>query len=153
MPGPHRRKDNRLKRLVFGYPHKQPYHRSLPDNFRHRCLTLEEDEITRCGEPLTRGQRCKVHQAQYRATYFDYKEASRRADDLRRTDSIPTKRVIEGYRDYDLILTKIEHVYEYRELVQTERIGRDIHGRRFFLKRVFVRHFFFSNFSDQALPY
>lgn len=113
------------------------------------CLTLEEDEVTRCGRPVGPFRtRCRFHQEQYRRTYLKYKEASWRAGYLRETTLtwIPTTREIADYDDIDTVRRKIELVYKYLELVETEKIGRDIHGRRFFLTRAFLFDTFFLNF-------
>jgi len=134
-PGPLRRRDHKS---VFYEPYKNPYNRPI-------CLTLEEDEITRCGQPADkRSNRCQVHQAQYRTTYLRYKEASKLAEELKRTRGIPSKNEIDAYNKFGPIVRNLDHVRRYCELVLIETIGRDTHGRRFFLKRVFIPFCFFS---------
>jgi len=144
MPsGPHCRRDHRL---VFGEPYENPYKRPI-------CPTLEEDEITRCRQPADNNEslRCRVHQLQYRTMYLRYKDASKRAKELKRTGGIPSKNEIDAFNKFGPIVRNLDHVRLYRELVQIEKIGRDIHGRRFFLKRVFIP--FSLSLNDWMKPF
>ncbi|OAX38293.1 hypothetical protein K503DRAFT_770624 [Rhizopogon vinicolor AM-OR11-026] len=103
-----------------------------------QCLTLEEDEMTRCNQPATEGyprpERCKVHQNQYRLMYKKYKDASKVVDDVKSGRELPTKQDIERYTNLDTTLEKIRWLRKYLESIRVERTGRDIHQRRFFLK-------------------
>ncbi|KAG0697488.1 hypothetical protein DFH29DRAFT_945996 [Suillus ampliporus] len=103
-----------------------------------QCLTLEEDEMTRCNQPATEGfprpERCKVHQAQYRTMYKKYKDASKEVDNVKSGREIPTKEQIQCYTDLHATLEKARWVRKYLESIRVERTGRNIHQRRFYLK-------------------
>jgi len=102
------------------------------------CQTLDEDEITRCGEPATEGyptpERCRVHHAQYRTMYKKYKDASKVVDEIKQGGEIPSKDAIGRYKSVSQLLEKSRLVRKYVEAIRIERTGRDIHSRRFFLK-------------------
>ncbi|KAF9473999.1 hypothetical protein BDN70DRAFT_866830 [Pholiota conissans] len=102
------------------------------------CMTLDEDEITRCGNPATNGhprpERCKLHHKQYKKMYGKYKDASKIVDEVEKEGKIPTKIQIEDYTDVAVILDQRRYLKRYIEAIRVERTGREIHGRRFFLK-------------------
>ncbi|KAG2143585.1 hypothetical protein DEU56DRAFT_242494 [Suillus clintonianus] len=99
------------------------------------CLTLEEDEMTRCNRPATEGfERCEVHQAQYCTMYKKYKDASKVVDDIKSGREIPTKEQIQRYTDSHATLEKARWLRKYLESIRVERTGRNIHQKRFFLK-------------------
>ncbi|KAG8216307.1 hypothetical protein J3R82DRAFT_6373 [Butyriboletus roseoflavus] len=108
------------------------------DTYSLPCLTLEEDEITRCGQVATQGypkpERCKVHHGQYRVMYKKYKEASKVVDDVKGSANLPTKEQIGRYTDWHAALEKSRWVRKYLEAIRVEKAGRHIHQRRFFLK-------------------
>ncbi|KAF8837063.1 hypothetical protein BDN67DRAFT_973484 [Paxillus ammoniavirescens] len=103
-----------------------------------QCLTLDEDEITRCGQPATAGyprpERCKVHHGQYRIMCKKYKDASHVVDEIKKGAELPTEGQIGCYTDYHAALEKARWVRKYLEAIRVERAGRDLHQRRFFLK-------------------
>ncbi|KAG2143575.1 hypothetical protein DEU56DRAFT_791361 [Suillus clintonianus] len=100
-----------------------------------QCSTLEEDEMTRCDQPATKGfERCEVHQAQYRTMCKKYKDASEVVDDIKSGRKLPTKEQIQRYTDSHATLDKARWVRKYLESIRVERTGRSIHQRRFFLK-------------------
>ena len=108
-----------------------------------QCLTLEEDEMTRCNQPVTDDfSRCNVHQAQYRLLYKKYKDASKVVDEIKSGREIPTKGQIDRYMDLETTLAKARWVRKYLESIRVERTGRDIHQRRFFLKGEFSPHLY-----------
>lgn len=94
--------------------------------------------MTRCKKPATHGHppfiRCKEHQAQYVAMYKKYKEAAKLVDDIKHGQSIPTPAQIAGYSKVGMALEKARFMRQYVEAIRVERVGRDIHTRRFFLK-------------------
>lgn len=101
------------------------------------CLTLEVDEMTRCNLPASHGQhreRCRKHHAQYIDMYKKYKESAKVVDQIRLGASIPTKEEIDRYMEVKRALDKAREVRRYVEAIRVEKTGRDIHGRRFFLK-------------------
>jgi len=102
------------------------------------CQTLDEDEITRCGQPATEGyptpERCRVHYAQYRTMYKKYKDASKVVDQIKQGGEIPGKDAIDRYTNVSQLLEKSRLVKEYVEAIRIERTGRVIHSKRFFLK-------------------
>ncbi len=99
------------------------------------CLTLKEDEMTRCGQPLTEGYpRCKVHHDQYVTMYKKYKDASKVVDEIKQGQELPTTQQINRYSDWHTPLDKARWVRKYLEAIREERTGRDLHSRRFFLK-------------------
>lgn len=103
-----------------------------------QCLTLEEDGITRCGQPATEGHpkldRCKVHHQQYRTLHKKYKDASKVVDDVKDGTELPTKEQIGRYTDWHAALEKARWVRKYLEAIRVEKVGREIHQKRFFLK-------------------
>ncbi|KIJ12328.1 hypothetical protein PAXINDRAFT_14806 [Paxillus involutus ATCC 200175] len=110
-----------------------------------QCLTLDEDEIARCGQPATEGhprpERCKVHHGQYRIMYKKYKDASHVVDEIKKGAELPTDEQIGRYADYHAALDKARWVRKYLEAIRVERAGRNLHQRRFFLKgKCFVFH-------------
>ncbi|KAG1722902.1 hypothetical protein EDB19DRAFT_1954289 [Suillus lakei] len=137
MPGP--KKKNKNKAKANGKA-KSPNASSSQskDADPIPCLTLEEDEMTRCNQPATEGfprpERCKVHQAQYRTMYKKYKDASKDVDNIKSGREIPTKEQIQHYTDTHQTLEKARWVRKYLESIRVERTGRNIHQRRFFLK-------------------
>ncbi|KAI9458075.1 hypothetical protein HD554DRAFT_2029732 [Boletus coccyginus] len=103
-----------------------------------QCLTLMEDEITRCGQLATDGhpkpERCKVHHEQYRTLYKKYKDASKVVDDVKDGAELPAKDHIGRYADWHEALEKACWVRKYLEAIRVEKAGREIHQKRFFLK-------------------
>ncbi|KAF8555603.1 hypothetical protein OG21DRAFT_1438531 [Imleria badia] len=103
-----------------------------------QCLALEEDEITRCGQPATEGypkpDRCKVHHAQYCTLYKKYKDASKVVDQIKNGAELPTKEQIGRFQDWKVALDKARWARKYLEAIRVEKAGREIHQRRFFLK-------------------
>lgn len=103
-----------------------------------QCQTLDQDEITRCNNPATDGyphpERCKEHQSQYRKLYTKYKAAAKIVDDTKKGREIPTKGRIQEYTDLGSTLKKARWMREYLEAIRVEKMGREIHGKRFFLK-------------------
>jgi len=103
-----------------------------------QCLTLMEDEITRCGQLATGGhpkpERCKVHHAQYCTLYKKYKDASKVVDDVKDGAELPAKDHIGQYADWHAALEKARWVRKYLEAIRVEKAGREIHQKRFFLK-------------------
>ncbi|KAF8429445.1 hypothetical protein L210DRAFT_3508516 [Boletus edulis BED1] len=81
-----------------------------------KCLTLEEDEVTRCGHTATEGypkpDRCKVHHGQYRTLYKKYKDASKVVDDVKNGAELPTKEHIGRYTDWHASLEKARWVLD-----------------------------------------
>lgn len=108
------------------------------DTSPHQCLTLVEDEITRCGQLATEGHpkpdRCKVHHGQYRTMYKKYKDASKIVDDIKDGGELPAKEQIGQYTDWHAALEKARWVRKYLEAIRVEKAGREIHQKRFFLK-------------------
>lgn len=98
------------------------------------CLTLEEDEMTRCGQPAAGGERCKAHHGQYCIMYRKYKDASKVVDTVKQGGELPRKEQIQHYTDWQAVLEKARWVRKYVEALRVEKTGRDIHERRFFLK-------------------
>ena len=66
--------------------------------------------------------------------YEKYKKAAKLVDDIKQGQSIPTPAQIAGYNKVGLALEKARFMRQYVEAIRVERAGRDIHGRRFFLK-------------------
>lgn len=108
------------------------------DSFPLQCLTLLEDEITRCGQLATEGDpkanRCKVHHGQYRIMCKKYKDASKVVDDIKDSAQLPTKKQMGQYTDWNAALGKARWVRTYLEAIRIERAGWHIHHRRFFLQ-------------------
>lgn len=108
-----------------------------PSKSKEQCLTLEEDEETRCTQPPTHGsppERCETHDGQYRNMTKKYKDASHILDEMRKGSNIPTKAEISRYTDFHSTLQKARWMRKYVEAIRVEKIGREIHHRRFFLK-------------------
>ena len=103
-----------------------------------QCQTLEEDEMTRCNQPVTdspgfpKKERCKKHQAQYRTMYKKYKDASKMVDELK--NDIPDQAQIDQYKDVSSLLKKARMIRKYVEAIRVEMTGRLLHQTRFFLK-------------------
>lgn len=103
------------------------------------CLTLEEDEMTRCGQPLAEGHpRCKVHHDQYVTMYKKYKDAAKVVDQIKHGQELPKTEQINRYTDRHTPLDKARWVRKYLEAIREERTGRDLHSRRFFLKGTYT---------------
>lgn len=130
-----------------------------------QCLALEEDEITRCGQPATEGypkpDRCNVHHAQYCTLYKKYKDASKVVDQVKNGAALPTKEQIGRIQDWKTALDKARWVRKYLEAIRVEKAGREIHQKRFFLKGACIdtdnrqRHcsdYIFSGRWSQAPP-
>lgn len=102
------------------------------------CRTLEEDEVTQCSLPATDGhpqpERCKVHHKQYRTLCAKYKKASELVDEVKGSNTIPTKEDIERYSNAHQTLEKARWMRKYVEAIRVEKTGREIHMRRFFPK-------------------
>ncbi|KAI9455505.1 hypothetical protein HD554DRAFT_2324338 [Boletus coccyginus] len=103
-----------------------------------QCLSLMEDEITRCGQLATEGhpkpERCKVHHKQYRTLCRKYKEASEAVDNVKGDSQLPTQEQIGRYKSWHAALEKARWVRKYLEAIRVETAGREIHQKRFFLK-------------------
>ncbi|KAF8555602.1 hypothetical protein OG21DRAFT_1483741 [Imleria badia] len=103
-----------------------------------QCLTLEEDEITRCGQLATEGHpkpdRCKMHHGQYSILCKKYKDASKVVDNVKDRGALLTKEQIGRYTDWHAALEKARWVRNYIEAIHVERAGREIHQKRFSLK-------------------
>jgi len=103
-----------------------------------QCLTLLEDEITRCCQPATDGhpkpERCKEHHAQYRTLYKKYKEASKVVDEVKGSAELPTRGEIGRYTDLHAVLEKVSWVCDYLEAIRVEKAGREIHQKLFFME-------------------
>lgn len=102
-----------------------------------QCLTLDEDEETRCTQPPTHGSppgRCETHDGQYRSMTKKYKDASNIVDEIRKGSNIPTKAEISRYTDFHSALQKAHWMRRYVEAIRVEKTGREMHHRRFFLK-------------------
>lgn len=60
-----------------------------------QCLRIGDDEITRCGQPATKGHpkpdRCKVHHKQCHIMYKKYKDASKDVDKAKHGAELPTQ--------------------------------------------------------------
>ncbi|KAG9311916.1 hypothetical protein JVU11DRAFT_8177 [Chiua virens] len=111
---------------------------NLADASPHRCLTLEEDEMTRCDQLATEAypdpNRCKVHHGQYHILYKKYKDAQQVVDDLQREVDLFAKVQIGCYTDWHSAFEKAQWVRMYLDAVRVEQRGREIHEKRFFLK-------------------
>ena len=134
MPGPRNKskaKANRPKKTSIA-------DLNAPSKPLPPCLTLEEDEMTRCEKPATDGHpvrnRCKEHQSQYVKMYKKYKDAEKVVDGIKQGGSIPTLEQIARYSEVGIPLEKARYMRQYIEAIRVEKIGRDIHSKRFFLK-------------------
>jgi hypothetical protein len=138
MPGPGNKNKAKSKAKASNQPKPQEATTTSPNKPLPLCLTLEEDEMTRCEKPATDGHplpiRCKQHQAQYVKMYKKYKDAAKVVDDIKRGGSIPTKEQLSRYTDVEVPLEKARFMRKYVEAIRVEKMGRDIHSRRFFLK-------------------
>ncbi|KAJ7189721.1 hypothetical protein GGX14DRAFT_484467, partial [Mycena pura] len=102
-----------------------------------QCLTLLEDELTRCAETATDGYpvvHCQVHHKQYVTMTKRYKEAQNFVDNTYSSELIPSKDDILGYTSISTILEKARMMKKYVNAIREERTGREIHHQRFFLK-------------------
>lgn len=97
------------------------------------CNTLEEDEIERCSRPIEHSGRCRLHHSQYCKLTQKYKEASKAVDQIL-SNGIPSKESINKYKDIDRTKKAAGQIRRYLEALRVERMGRDLHHRRFFLK-------------------
>ncbi|KAF9471800.1 hypothetical protein BDN70DRAFT_998483 [Pholiota conissans] len=148
MPGPGNRNKGKIKTRQStkvdvltasrGQDSSQPPSHKASEPKIELCMTLDEDEITRCENTATEGyprpERCKLHHEQYKKMYGKYKDASKIVDEVAKGGKIPTKTQIEQYTDVSVILDKRRYLKRYIEAIRVERTGRDIHSRRFFLK-------------------
>jgi len=139
MPGPgNRNKGTASRRKVTKTSAGSTADSNASNKASVLCLTLHEDEMTRCEKPATDGypvrNRCKEHQAQYVKMYKKYKEAAKLVDDITQGGTIPTPQQIAQYTDVGITLEKARFMRNYVEAIRVERVGRDIHSRRFFLK-------------------
>ncbi|KAJ7067297.1 hypothetical protein C8F01DRAFT_1342069 [Mycena amicta] len=96
------------------------------------CLTLLEDEMTRCGAPAV-GDRCLVHTGQYQKMTRAYKEAQKFVDSTFDA-TLPTKDAISAETSIPILLDKARTMKEYVNAIRKERTGRELHHKRFFLK-------------------
>ncbi|KAJ7067304.1 hypothetical protein C8F01DRAFT_1051765 [Mycena amicta] len=96
------------------------------------CLTLLEDEVTRCGEPAV-GDRFPVHAGQYRKMTASYKAAQKFVDSTFDA-ALPTKDAVSAETSIPILLDHARMVKKYVNAIREERTGRDIHHKRFFLK-------------------
>lgn len=104
---------------------------------KSQCMTLEEDEETRCTNPPTHGsppERCEVHQGQYVILTKEYKGAQMIVEGILGGLGLPSKAEISGYTDSRVALDKAQLIRRYVEAIRTEKTGREIHHGRFFLK-------------------
>lgn len=99
-----------------------------------QCLTLHEDETTRCANLPTHGERCAIHQGQYSKLYQRYSDASKVVDEVLEGSIIPNQAEISAYTDFSSSLNKARWIRRYVESIRVERIGRELHQKRFFLK-------------------
>lgn len=103
-----------------------------------QCLTLEEDESTRCSRLATEGypkpDRCDIHHGQYCILHKKYNIAFKVVDYMKRRAGLPTKEQIGQCLDWKVALEGARCVRKYLEAIRTEKTGRYIHQRRFFLK-------------------
>ncbi|KAJ7146613.1 hypothetical protein C8R44DRAFT_973341 [Mycena epipterygia] len=102
-----------------------------------KCSTLLDDEMTRCSEIPTHGspvERCRVHDEQYRTMTKRYKDAQKFVDETLGGSLIPTKADVLAYTSIPIILAKARLLKKYVNAIREERMGRDIHHKRFFLK-------------------
>jgi hypothetical protein len=146
MPGPKGKggRKSRVKKRVAS----EPSHDTSTSSAKLQavqCLTLDEDEITRCGNPATEGypevERCKPHHAQYRTMYTKYKAASKIVENTKREGNLPAKVQIDRSTDIHSLLKQARWARKYLEAIRVERSGREIHSRRFFLKGIVVVNF------------
>ncbi|KAF8834137.1 hypothetical protein BDN67DRAFT_976199, partial [Paxillus ammoniavirescens] len=136
MPGPGKNKGKGKAKSKAGA--RQGTKTEPEDTPLIQCLTLDEDEITRCGQPATAGyprpERCKVHHGQYRIMCKKYKDASHVVNEIKKGAELPTEEQIGRYTDYHVALEKARWVRKYLEAIRVERAGRNLHQTRFFLK-------------------
>ena len=102
------------------------------------CKTLDEEGITRCGQPATAGypkpEWCKVHHGQYKVLYKKYKAAAERVDKVRNGNELPTDKDIEQYVNRKVAMDKLKWIQSFINAIREERTGREIHNKQFFLK-------------------
>jgi hypothetical protein len=103
-----------------------------------QCLTLEEDESTRCSRLATKGDpkpdRCDIHHGQYCILQKKYNIASGVVDYMKHCVGLPIMEQIGQCSDWKAALKEARRVRHYLEAIRVERTGRDIHQRRFFLE-------------------
>lgn len=113
-----------------------PRARAVPASTPH-CQTLEEDGVTQCSLRATHGyplhDRCKAHHQQYRNTYASYKKASCIVDRVKESHTIPTKKQISQYTIHQT-LDRAGGMRLYLQAMRVEKMGREMHTRRFFAK-------------------
>ncbi|CCM00509.1 uncharacterized protein FIBRA_02543 [Fibroporia radiculosa] len=102
---------------------------------RGSCLTIETDGKTRCPKEPADGDRCRTHQKQHRTMCKRYKEAAKIVDEMQ-TAGIPLLKQIASYDDLDVAKKKAKLMRQFVEAVRVERIGRETHHKRFFLKNI-----------------
>lgn len=66
--------------------------------------------------------------------YVKYKDASKVVDQIKQNKTLPTKQQVEKDLEIRSILENARWVRQYLEAIRVEKVGRDIHSRRFFLK-------------------
>ncbi|KAF6753663.1 hypothetical protein DFP72DRAFT_401229 [Ephemerocybe angulata] len=103
-----------------------------------QCITLEEDELTRCSKPATNGypspnRLCREHYSQYRLHYNIYKEAQNEAKRFRRGREMPTASDIAKCTSRHQVMQKRKWVWLYAKAIGVELRERAIHSKRFFL--------------------
>ncbi|KAJ6617713.1 hypothetical protein B0H10DRAFT_2176390 [Mycena sp. CBHHK59/15] len=111
--------------------------KSNPHTPAAQCSTLLDDEMTRCPETPTHGrpvERCRVHHEQYLTMTKKYKEAQLIVDETLAGSLLPTKDEVLAYTSVPIILEKARLVKKYVNAIREERMGREIHHTRFFLK-------------------
>ncbi|KAK2463889.1 hypothetical protein APHAL10511_004061 [Amanita phalloides] len=138
MPGPGNKGKNRGKAKQSNKQNSSQGPPGATESEAAKCLTMEEDEITRCGQPAVEGyptpSRCKVHHGQYLIMYIKYKDASKEVDEIKHGQELPTNEQISRYTDWHLPLDKARWVRRYLESIRVEKAGRELHSKRFFLK-------------------
>jgi hypothetical protein len=63
-----------------------------------------------------------------------YKDASKVVDAIRGGRDIPTFGQIASYKDFQATIDKARWMRRYLEAIRTERTGRQLQTKRFFLK-------------------
>lgn len=139
MPGPGNKQRSKAKTNAKANTESiQASSCTRPEASHAQCFTLEEDEITRCGQSASEGypkpDRCKVHHGQYRILCRKYKDASKIVDEIKNGAELPTEVQIGRYGDLHMALEKARWVRKYLEAIRVEKTGREIHQKRFFLE-------------------
>ncbi|KAK0469490.1 uncharacterized protein EV420DRAFT_1258562 [Desarmillaria tabescens] len=101
------------------------------------CTTLLEDEETKCPKPRTHGnpvERCQMHHKQYIKLTKKYKQAAQFVDKTLGEALIPTKEEILSYDSIHDTLEKARLMKKYVSAIRQEKLGREVHHRRLFLK-------------------